>query len=52
MSSVSSRSNRPRQDYDGVAVTVPVTVPYERYSTRGAHWYVGQALAATPDATA
>jgi acetyl-CoA acetyltransferase len=46
MSSVSSRSNRPRQGYDGVAVTVPVTVPYERYSTRGAHWYVGQALAA------
>ncbi len=30
--------------YDGIAVTVPVTVPYERYSTRGAHWYVGQAL--------
>lgn len=30
--------------YDGIAVTAPVTVPYERYSTRGAHWYVGQAL--------
>jgi acetyl-CoA acetyltransferase len=33
-----------RQSYDGVAVTVPVTVPYERYSTRGAHWFLGQAL--------
>lgn len=35
---------RRRQSYDGVAVTVPVTVPYERYTTKGAHWYVGQAL--------
>ncbi|MES2759169.1 MAG: thiolase family protein [Pseudomonadota bacterium] len=35
-----------RQSYDGVAVTVPVTVPYERYSTRGAHWFLGQAMQA------
>ncbi len=35
-----------RQSYEGVAVTVPVTVPYERYSTRGAHWFLGQALRA------
>ena len=34
-----------RQSYEGVAVTVPVTVPYQRYSTRGAHWFLGQALA-------
>lgn len=33
-----------RQGYDGVAVAVPVTVPYERYSTRGAHWFVGAAV--------
>ncbi len=33
-----------RQGYEGVALAVPVTVPYERYSTRGAHWFVGQAL--------
>ena len=33
-----------RQSYEGVAVTVPVTVPYERYATRGAHWFLGQAL--------
>lgn len=35
-----------RQGYEGVAVTVPVTVPYERYSTRGAHWFLGQAVQA------
>jgi len=32
--------------YDGVAVAVPVTVPYVRYSTRSAHWFVAQALQA------
>jgi len=37
---------RQRQSYEGVAVAVPVTVPYQRYSTHGAHWFVGQALAA------
>ena len=26
-------------------MTVPVTVPYVRYSTRSAHWFLGQALA-------
>ena len=35
-----------RQGYEGVAVTVPVTVPYRRYSTHGAHWFIGQALEA------
>ena len=33
-----------RKGYEGLAVAVPVTVPYERYSTRGAHWFLGQAL--------
>ncbi|WP_028601673.1 thiolase family protein [Ottowia thiooxydans] len=33
-----------RKGYEGVAVAVPVTVPYERYSTRGAHWFIGRAL--------
>ncbi len=33
-----------RQGYDGVAVAVPVTVPYVRYSTRSAHWFLGQAI--------
>jgi acetyl-CoA acetyltransferase len=36
--------SRRRMSYEGVAVCVPVTVPYVRYSTRGAHWFVGQAL--------
>jgi acetyl-CoA acetyltransferase len=35
-----------RKGYEGVAVAVPVTVPYVRYSTRGAMWFLGQALAA------
>jgi acetyl-CoA acetyltransferase len=33
-----------RLSYEGVAVAVPVTVPYVRYSTHDAHWFVGQAL--------
>ncbi len=35
-----------RQGYAGVAVAVPVTVPYVRFSSRGAHWFLGQALRA------
>jgi len=35
-----------RRSYEGVAVAVPVTVPYVRYSTRTAHWFLGQALQA------
>jgi acetyl-CoA acetyltransferase len=35
-----------RKSYDGVAVAVPVTVPYVRYSTDPAHWFLGQALQA------
>ena len=33
-----------RQSYEGVAVAVPVTVPYRRYSTKGAHWFIGAAM--------
>ena len=33
-----------RKDYAGVAVAVPVTVPYQRYSTETAHWWIGRAL--------
>src|ERR1700682_3904624 len=39
-------SRSPRKGYDGVAVAVPVTVPYVRYSTHGAHWFIGRVLAA------
>ncbi|MBL0419225.1 thiolase family protein [Ramlibacter sp. AW1] len=35
-----------RLSYEGVAVAVPVTVPYVRHSTHGAHWFIGQALEA------
>ena len=41
------RSSRPtRRSYEGVAVSVPVTVPYVRYSTHGAHWFIGRAIEA------
>ena len=45
MSGPSTRMSK-RMSYEGVAVAVPVTVPYERYSTRTAHWFIGRALAA------
>ena len=41
-----------RRGYEGVAVAVPVTVPYVRYSTRGAHWFLGQALRGAGEASA
>jgi len=40
-----------RMSYDGVAVAVPVTVPYQRYSTLGAHWFLGQAVAGLLEAS-
>ena len=42
MANVSKNS---RMNYDGVAVCVPVTIPYSRYSLRSAHWFCGRALA-------
>ena len=33
-----------RQGYQGVAVAVPVTVPYVRYSIRAAHWWLARSL--------
>lgn len=35
---------RTRQDYDGVVAVCPVTIPYVRYSTHSAHWWLGRAL--------
>lgn len=35
-----------RRGYEDVAVAVPVTVPYRRFSTEGAHWFIGQAIRA------
>jgi acetyl-CoA acetyltransferase len=38
-----------RAAYDEVAVAVPVTVPYVRYSIRSAHWWIARALKALLD---
>ena len=38
-------TTRARAGYEGVAVAVPVTVPYVRYSIRSAHWFLARALA-------
>jgi acetyl-CoA acetyltransferase len=40
-----------RKGYEGVAVAVPVTVPYVRYSTRSAMWFLGQAIQALVQAS-
>ncbi|HVS75696.1 MAG TPA: thiolase family protein [Steroidobacteraceae bacterium] len=40
-----------RVGYGNAVVAVPVTVPYVRYSTRGAHWFIARALRAVLDAT-
>ncbi|MDG5493863.1 thiolase family protein [Niveispirillum sp. BGYR6] len=42
---------RTRTSYDGVVLCAPVTVPYERYSSRTAHWWAGRALRALTGAT-
>jgi acetyl-CoA acetyltransferase len=34
-----------RRPYEDVVVAAPVTVPYVRYSIKGAHWFLAQALA-------
>jgi len=34
-----------RRGYEGVVAAVPVTVPYVRFSIRGAHWFIGRAIA-------
>jgi acetyl-CoA acetyltransferase len=33
-----------RASYDGVVMCAPVTIPYRRYSTNSAHWWIGRAL--------
>jgi len=35
---------RRRLSYEGLALAAPVTVPYQRYSTHGAHWFIGRAM--------
>jgi len=41
---VSAKRETRRKAYDGVAVAVPVTVPYVRYSIRAAHWWLARAF--------
>ena len=36
-----------RQNYDGVVLTAPVSVPYVRYSQETAHWWIARALKQT-----
>jgi len=33
-----------RKSYDGVVACLPVTIPYRRYSTNSAQWWLGRAL--------
>jgi len=40
-----------RRNYEGVVVTAPVTVPYQRFSDESAQWWVGRALAGLVDAS-
>lgn len=35
-----------RRGYEGVVAVMPVTIPYARYSTHAAHWWLGRALGA------
>ncbi|MCH9693611.1 MAG: thiolase family protein [Gammaproteobacteria bacterium] len=41
---MSQKHTRRRTSYDGIVVTVPVSVAYERYSPEPAHWWLGRAL--------
>ncbi|HEU4353300.1 MAG TPA: thiolase family protein [Burkholderiales bacterium] len=41
---MSERKEPGRRAYDSVAFAAPVTVPYVRYSIRGAHWWLARAL--------
>lgn len=44
-----TRSTSNRRPYDGVVITTPVTIPYERFSTGTAHWWIGRAVRALVD---
>jgi acetyl-CoA acetyltransferase len=44
MASDTIRKSSERMSYDGVVACLPVTIPYRRYSTNSAHWWLGRAL--------
>ena len=39
-----SAATRKRLGYEGVVAVMPATIPYVRYSTHSAHWWLGRAL--------
>ncbi|MFK7858801.1 MAG: thiolase family protein [Granulosicoccus sp.] len=41
---------RRRLNYDGVAITAPFSMPYQRYSIDSAHWWIAKALRGSLDA--
>ena len=41
---VESNASRAQTPYTGIAVTAPVTVDYQRYSNRSAHWFLARVL--------
>lgn len=41
---------RKRQNYEGVAIAAPFTMPYQRYSIDTAHWWIAKALRGSLDA--
>lgn len=43
---MAARRPSKRRSYEGVALVAPVTVPYERFSDKPAHWWIGKALKA------
>ena len=40
---------KPRQSYEGVAITAPFSMPYQRYSIDTAHWWIAKALRGSLD---
>lgn len=48
---MAKRGNSGRRNYDGVAIVAPVSVPYERFSNKPAHFWIGKALKALAEET-
>lgn len=48
---MAKRGNSGRPNYDGVAIVAPVSVPYERFSDKPAHFWIGKALKALVEET-
>lgn len=40
---------RKRQNYEGVAIAAPFSMPYQRYSIETAHWWIAKALRGSLD---